>query len=68
MCNKVTAVSNRKASLANTALKNKDGKVLFEIDGILNRWGRGYVKELYYDETRENETYEFGSDINLHGK
>ena len=64
MYNKVKSLSNRKTNSANTALINKDGKVIFEMDDILNRCEE-HITELYDDETREKEVHEGDNDMPL---
>lgn len=40
MCNKVKALTKHRTPTANTALKKKDGTLIFEIEDILERWNK----------------------------
>ena len=66
MYNKIKAISKRKSNPANSALKNKDGKALFEMDDILSRWEK-YIKELCDDEHRDNDLNIKNSETELEG-
>ena len=59
-------MSRRKSNPANSALKNKDGNVIFKMDNFLSRWEE-YIKELYDDEDRDNELNVENSEAALEG-